>query len=305
MRVAVTGASGFLGQSILQQLIHGGHRVRALSRREPKPSNHPAADSDDLTPSVTWFRGDLNNAQEIDGWLDGCDGVIHAAFDRGDGGFMTPPDDPVAYYQTNVVGTLRLLELAVRAGVGRFVYVSSGAVHERVRDDLPLDENHPLTPASIYGAAKAACETMVDAYGQLGRIQTATIRPVSIYGIQPNFAASRYHGLLSDLVGEREVDVSGGGKVVHVDDVAAAMVFLLQTATALDGGPYPCCDQFVSHAHVADIAAQLLGRGGPRSGFAKPPGKPIDVRRLTSLGFQFGGEARLRQTIADMLRRLG
>ena len=92
-----------------------------------------------------------------------------------------------AFAQKNVCGTLQLIDAARAAGVRRFVFISTCAVHERILDDRPLDETHPLWPASHYGAHKAAIEKFVHSYG----------------------------------LGE------GGGKEVHALDVARAAEILL------------------------------------------------------------------------------
>ena len=82
-------------------------------------------------------------------------GIIHLALRR----------DLVAFAERNILGTLRLMEAARAAGVRRFILISTCAVHEKILDDRPLDETHPLWPASHYGAHKAALEAFVHSYG--------------------------------------------------------------------------------------------------------------------------------------------
>ncbi len=65
----------------------------------------------------------------------------------------------------NLLGTLELIEASIAAGVKRFIFVSTCAVHEKILDDRPLDEAHPLWPLTHYGAHKAAIEKFVHSYG--------------------------------------------------------------------------------------------------------------------------------------------
>ncbi|MEM1224315.1 MAG: NAD(P)-dependent oxidoreductase [Planctomycetota bacterium] len=299
MRIAVTGATGFLGQSLVDRLVSQGHQIRALSRQE----------SPLMREGVDWVRGNLDEGSAeappaADDWLADCDAVVHAALSRADASFMTHPSDPIHYYRTNVIGTLRLLEGAINHGVSRFIQISSGAVHQRIIGDRPLDETHPMTPGSLYGAVKSACETLVTAYAGISDLKAANLRPVSIYGIEPCFEASKYFGLLQSIVDRRPIDVSGGGKVVHVDDVAVAAECLLKTNASIAGETYHCCDRFVSHYEVATIALRHLDRTDTLEGAPRQDAHPIEARKIRDLGMEFGGSGRLESTIKAMIDRI-
>ncbi|MGD0898333.1 MAG: NAD-dependent epimerase/dehydratase family protein [Thermoguttaceae bacterium] len=76
-----------------------------------------------------------------------------AAYHPG-GGFRGNEGDVLKFVEKNVLGTLQLIEAARRANVGRFVFISTCAVHEKIFDDRPLDETHPTWAASHYGASR-------------------------------------------------------------------------------------------------------------------------------------------------------
>ena len=87
------------------------------------------------------------------------------AFWRPGSGFRGSEGDVVEFSRVNILGTLQLIESSIKAGVERFVFVSTCAVHEKILDDRPLDEAHPLWPLTHYGAHKAAVEKFVHSYG--------------------------------------------------------------------------------------------------------------------------------------------
>ncbi|MEM6981101.1 MAG: SDR family oxidoreductase, partial [Planctomycetota bacterium] len=250
---------------------------------------------------LIWFQGNLANHASIAPLLDGVDAVVHLALARDDASFMASPADPIEYYRTNVFGTLALIEQAIDQGVKRMINVSSGAVHEHVYQDRPLDETHPLTPRSLYGAVKCATETMATSYGLAGQLDIANLRPVSIYGVEPIAKDSRFFGVVKAAAAGETVDISGGGKVVHVLDVARAIEHLLMTSETISGETYHCCDAMVTHAEIVEIVGEYLSRTVDTTGQRKADHHPITSQKLRDLGFQFGGTPRLRQTIAEMI----
>jgi Nucleoside-diphosphate-sugar epimerases len=126
MRIALTGATGFIGRYIVRHLVSAGHSLRCWHRPS---SDRSGLDND--AGSVEWVAGDLNDAQASDALVAGCDAVLHAALWRPGRGFRGAEGDLVEFVERNVVGSLRLIEAARRADVDRFVFISTCAVHER------------------------------------------------------------------------------------------------------------------------------------------------------------------------------
>ncbi len=297
MLIVVTGATGLVGSRVCQQLLAAGHHVRGLKHQsEPRFDGHH---------QVNWFQGSLDACDPVR-LLQDCDGLVHAALSRDEASFMAEPSDTVAYYQTNVIGSLRLFNAAVKVGVGRCVSISSGAVHEKtIGGDQPIDETHPLWPASIYGAVKAAVETQVHAYGLSGKLQIASLRPTTIFGVADPVQNSRYYQLVENAAAGRVVDISGGGKVVAAEDVATAAIHLVTGKFDIAGQTYNCVDRFVSNAEVVAMIESVAGRTFETTGEVKKAGRSMSHQKLAATGFRFDTATRLRRTIAALWSAVG
>jgi nucleoside-diphosphate-sugar epimerase len=141
--------------------------------------------------------------------------------------------------QRNFIGSLKLLEAARAAGVRRVILISTCAVHEKILTDRPLDETHPVWPASHYGAGKAALEAMVHSYALGQNWEIAAIRPCGIYGVSRPIQESKWYNLVQQVASGESVEVQGGGKEVHAEDVANAIALLCQApAEKITGAIY-------------------------------------------------------------------
>jgi nucleoside-diphosphate-sugar epimerase len=144
---------------VLRELSGSGHALTSLSRTPP------------AVDGVSFFPGDIADRASLVSAFAGHDAVVHLAA-------VTSPHraDPETVLETNVMGTVRVLEAAVETGVGKVVFASSGAatgfsfqVHELVPRYLPLDEKHPCAPEDSYGLSKLlgelACAGWTRTYG--------------------------------------------------------------------------------------------------------------------------------------------
>src|SRR5215217_341972 len=210
MQIGVTGATGFLGPYLVSELAGAGHRLRCWSRTSSDRGGVEAPGA-----AIAWVPGDLAEPGSERGLVEGCDAVVHAALYRPGGRFMGGEGDLVRFVEANVVGTIRLIEAARAAGVARFVFISTCAVHDAILDDRPLDEAHPLWPASHYGAHKAALEAFVHSYGLGQRYPICALRPTGIYGLAHPPRKSKWFDLIRAVARGEDVDCRRGGKEVH------------------------------------------------------------------------------------------
>jgi nucleoside-diphosphate-sugar epimerase len=297
MKVAVTGATGFIGRYIVRHLVEEGYECRCWFR--------PASDRggfEDVNDRVEWVAGELADGRESS-FVYGCDAVVHAALHHPGGGFRGGDGDPIEFVEKNVVGTLRLIEAARAAGVGRFVFISTCAVHEKILDDRPLDEAHPLWATSHYGAHKAAIEKFVHSYGLGQGYPICALRPTGVYGVMRPVEQSKWFDLIHAIVRGDDVDCQRGGKEVHAADVARAAGLLLKADNAaITGEAFNCYDRYFSEYDVATLAKQLSESSSRITGEQTQPKHQIITDKLRGVGMEFGGDALFEKTVSELLR---
>jgi nucleoside-diphosphate-sugar epimerase len=295
MRVGVTGATGFLGRYIVSLLAEKGHECRCWYRMTSDRGGFGASER-----AITWVPGSLKDRGSAADLVQGCDAIVHAALDRPSSGFRGAEGDLEAFVEVNVVGTIRLIEAARTAGVGRFVFISTCAVHEVILDDRPLDETHPLWPNSHYGAHKAALEAFVHSYGLGHGYPICALRPTGIYGLAHPARESKWYDLVRKVVRGEDVECKRGGKEVHAADVARAVEVLLRVE-GIAGQSYNCCDRSISQHEVATLARAQSGGRGQVLGSVPSPKHQIATAKLQALGMQFGGRPLLERTVQELV----
>lgn len=298
MRVAITGGTGFLGRYLIGQLLDQGHQITAWFRS----SRPDALNSDTLnSPQIDWVPGQLGNAEDAERLVRSADAVVHAGLARSGASFLDSGDDPLDYWNRNATGSLQLLDAASRCGAKKFIFVSSGAVHDHVLADRPLDETHPLLPQTLYGACKASVETLVHHYGTSGQICSATVRPTAIYGVCDKIENSKWFDLVRRVCAGQDVHATGGSKAVHADDVAKAAILLINHDHSIAGETFNCCDRMISDFEVATLAQRISGSTSNISGQAKIAKHEIRTDKIQALGMRFGGDQRLQQTVEQLV----
>ena len=299
MKIAVTGGTGFLGRYILQQLLDEGRALRAWRRRSSDMTGFSG-----IEPHVEWLEGELGDERAARALVDGCDAVVHAALYHPGRRFHEMEGQLLQFVEKNLLGTLQIIEASRAAGVSRFVFISTCAVHDVILSDRPLDETHPLWPKSHYGAHKAAIEKFIHSFGLGEGYAICALRPTGIYGLAAHPEQSRWFELIRAAAGSQEVECRGGGKEVHAGDVARA-VSLLLTAPGIAGQSYNCCDMYVADFTVAQFAKEMSGSKAILTGEATQPKHQIETGKLRALGMKFGGTDLLRKTIGEILEAAG
>jgi 2-alkyl-3-oxoalkanoate reductase len=164
-RVLVTGATGGLGKAVVRALAAEGHMVRATGRRRGR------------FDGAGFVQADLLDAQALPFLVDGMDAVIHCA------ALSSPWGAYDDFHAANVLVTRRLLAAARRAGVRRFVFISSPSVYARTEDQLGLTEADAIAPRPLnaYAATKAVAERAVIAASD-DAMACVALRPRAIVG---------------------------------------------------------------------------------------------------------------------------
>ncbi len=224
MRIALTGATGFVGSAVLDEALRQGHTVAALTRR-PQPARE----------GVRWIEGTLEDPEAIDDLLDAADVTIHVAG-------LTNAPDPAAFEKANVEGTRTIVDIANAREVSRLVLVSSLSARE--------------PKLSAYGASKAKAEAIVNDDRTLNSI---IVRPPAVYGPRDVdmfelFRSARY-GLVP-------LPPRGATSIIHVHDLARLLVNLAEP-NQLNGRVFEPDDGRVggySHKELGQAIGRAVGR---------------------------------------------
>jgi UDP-glucose 4-epimerase len=219
MRIAVTGAAGFVGSTIVRRLVDEGHHVLAVDNL----STGSVANIEGV--KCDWFHTDAGDIA-----YSGCDAVVHAAAYPDVSQNWKSPEERYRQFAVNALLTSQVLE-RVEPGT-RFVLLSTCAVYAGGH----VHEHSLPRATSPYAASKLAAEALVSAYAEAGRVRGCVLRLVNVVG------ARYHHGHLADFVRMaraghvRALDDGKKAKsFVHVDDVADVV------ARSLEGnvtGPY-------------------------------------------------------------------
>ncbi len=164
----ITGGGGFIASHLAKRLAAWGAHVRLLDVR----------DEESWHDDYEYVQGDVTDKDTLRRAMAGCDVVFHCA---GLLGVEKILNRPVEVLQVNLEGTIYALQAAVEQGVERFVLSSSSEIYGEPRQ-IPLREDAPPSPVSIYGVSKLAAEAYCEAYARKGLLNTTVLRYFNVYG---------------------------------------------------------------------------------------------------------------------------
>lgn len=178
-KVLVTGAGGFIGSHLVEQLFADGYEVRAFVHYNSAGYWHNLEKvPDDIQKSIEIVAGDIADSFAVDKAVSGCQMVFHLAALIG---IPYSYIAPASYVNTNIVGTLNILEASRRHDVSRLIHTSTSETYGSAQY-TPIDEQHPLVGQSPYSASKIAADKLVESYWRSFDLPVCTIRPFNTYG---------------------------------------------------------------------------------------------------------------------------
>jgi UDP-glucose 4-epimerase len=303
MRVLITGGAGFIGSHLAQALRQRAavgilDNLRTGNRRSL------------VGCSVDFVKASVLDTSALQNAMSGVDVVFHLAAMVG---VQESMDNPRGCIETNVIGTLNVLEAAAEAGVRRLVFASSAAIYG---DDphVPTSETAPPSPKSPYAMTKLDGEYLCEMFRREGRLKTATLRFFNVFGPGQDpaspYAAAVPTFLRRAMCGE-EMTIFGDGEqtrdFVYVKDIVSSLLFVAENSDL--AGAYNC--GYGHQTTINEIANRVLALTQSESRLIHLPARPGDVRhscasteRLRACGWRpvSGLEEGLKETVEAVRR---
>ncbi len=216
MRVLVTGACGYKGTVLVPKLLNSGHEVTAIDTmwfgNYLKPHKNLIVE-----------KTDVRDADKIR--LDGLDAIIHLSSIAND---PCGDLDPKLTWEVSALATMQLADKAVRNGVRRFIYASSGSVYG-VKEEARVTEDLELKPISEYNKTKMVSERVLLSYRDEMVVQI--IRPATVCGYSPRMRLDVSVNMLTmQALTRGRITVFGGAQTrpnIHIDDITDIYLFML------------------------------------------------------------------------------
>jgi UDP-glucose 4-epimerase len=222
MKCVLFGGAGFIGSHLAQRLIEAGHAVRIFDR--PDWTAHRGFP---CVEEIEWYEGDFVNRRDTAQALAGCEAAFHLVSTTLP---ATANENPVYDVETNILGTLRMLEGACAAQLKKIVFVSSGGTVYGVPREIPIAETHPTDPITAYGVSKLMVEKYLELYRVLHGLEYVVLRVSNPYGERRRLPAVQgvVSAFMHRALARAPIEVWGDGSVVrdylYVGDVAQALV---------------------------------------------------------------------------------
>lgn len=231
--ILVTGADGFIGSHLIEALVRSGYRVRAFIMYNSFNSwgwlDHCAPDVKD---QFEIFAGDIRDPHGVKEAMKDCEAVLHLA------ALIAIPfsyHSPSAYVDTNIIGTLNILQAARELGIRRVIHTSTSEVYGTARF-VPITEEHPLQGQSPYSATKIAADQLAHSFFASFNLPVVIVRPFNTYGPRQSARAVIPTVITQIANGKRQIRlgaVSPTRDFNYVQDTVAGFIAALNSEKGL------------------------------------------------------------------------
>jgi len=225
MTILVTGGAGFIGSNLTDAFIQKGHRVVVVD-------NLYMGQVQNLNPEAAFYLMDIRSPELAKIFeLEKIDVVVHQAAQMD---VRKSVEDPMFDASVNVLGTLNLLQQAVKHKVQRVLFASTGGAVYGEQDYFPADEEHPTRPCSPYGVTKLTVEKYLYYYNFVFGLNYTILRYANVYGPRqnPHGEAGVVAIFISRMLAGEQPVINGDGKqtrdFVYVGDVVRANLLALE-----------------------------------------------------------------------------
>lgn len=276
--ILVTGGAGFIGSHLVDRLIHEGCFVRVIDNLANGKLENLNRHKNNRR--FRFILGSILNHASLAGAVKNIDVVFHLACL----GVRHSIKHPFENHQVNAEGTLRILELSKEAGAKKFIFCSSSEVYGSAKY-VPMDEEHPTMPHTVYGASKLAAEAYARAFNNIYRLKTVIIRPFNAFGPRSHHEGDAGEMIPRSIVralNGKPIFIFGDGSqtrdFTYVEDIASGL-YQAATHDNLIGSTYNIGNGFeVSINKVARMILKAVPNSSSRVIYLKS--RPGDVLRL-------------------------
>lgn len=259
--VLVTGADGFIGSHLVEELVRRGFNVRAFVMYNSFNSwGWLDSSPQDIKTAIDIFPGDIRDPYGVKKAMIGCDYVLHLA------ALIAIPysyHSPDTYVDTNIKGTLNILQAARELGISRLVHTSTSEVYGTAKY-VPIDETHPLQGQSPYAATKIAADQIAFSFFTSFNLPVITVRPFNTYGPRQS-ARAVIPSIISQIAsGEKRIElgaISPTRDFNFIRDTVAGFVAAIESDSGI-GEVINLGSNFeISIGDTAELIASLMGGG--------------------------------------------
>ncbi len=228
MKVVILGGYGFIGSHLAGVLLERGVQVRIFDKPDADPTR-----IEHIAGKVEIVEGDLAVEDDVARAVDDMEVVVHLAC----ASLPASSNENITYdLESNLIGTVRMIERSLRAGVRRVVFTSSGGTVYGPVKKVPIPEDHPTEPICSYGIHKLAIEKYLALFERLHGLEWTALRPSNPYGKkQRHDSAQGAVSVFANMIKKgKTITIWGDGSVVrdyfHITDMVNACVKVIETA---------------------------------------------------------------------------
>lgn len=262
MRYLVTGADGFIGSHLTEELVRNGHKVKAFGFYNSFNSNG-WLDSlpKEILQNVEIFSGDIRDPNGVREAMKGIDEVFHLA------ALIAIPfsyHSPDSYVDTNIKGTLNVLQAARDSEVSRLLITSTSEVYGTAQY-VPIDEKHPFQGQSPYSATKIGADRLAESFQRSFNMPITIVRPFNTYGPRQS-ARAVIPTIITQLLAGKEVIELGSLTPTrdfnYVKDTVNGFIEIAKSSRTIGEEINIATQQEIS---IGQLAEELIRQINPRA----------------------------------------
>jgi UDP-glucose 4-epimerase len=311
--VLVTGGAGFIGSHLVDRLLNDGIKVHVLDNLSTGNIEHIKRwNNNNNNNNFRFFKLDLVH-DTIEYYGDRYSTIFHLAANPD---VRSSSINPKEHFEQNIISTFNILEYARKHDIDTFVFTSSSTVYGEP-NVIPTPEDTLLMPISMYGASKAACESLICSYAHMYGIKAIIYRLANVIG------ARSTHGVIYDFINKlirnkNMLEILGNGKqrksYIHVNDCINAMLIGLNSNDKVNifnvgSDDYidviTIADIIINALGLSDVQLKFIDNGDGRGWKGDVKVMLLDTTRLKRLGWRamYNSKEAVRVTVNDIIKR--